>query len=111
MSYEGYDQVLCENGHYRVYDVFDPQNPCGAYPEYEAPISWRCTNCGTTLAWTNSVDQTNDNGDEYRAELELLEEAVYETCNLGHSHLIKEARYKIPELVGHCYENGEWKDG
>ena len=45
MSYEGYEQHICENGHYYNSDCYDHDAIC--------PI------CGGKSAWYNSVDQTN----------------------------------------------------
>lgn len=43
MSYEGYEQIICQNGHYFVRDAHDDGH---------------CM-CGAEAAWFNSVDQTN----------------------------------------------------
>ena len=45
MSYEGYEQCLCENGHYFIKDAWDEERPC---PYCQSPI-----------VWENSVDETN----------------------------------------------------
>lgn len=47
MSYEGYSQCICFNGHYSEMDVYAEREDC---------------ECGASFAWTNSVDSTN--GDE-----------------------------------------------
>jgi len=47
MSYEGYSQCVCANGHYSEMDVYEDKEKC---------------ECGAVFAWTNSVDSTN--GDE-----------------------------------------------
>lgn len=47
MSYEGYEQRICELGHYISIDVYDP---------YDTDT---CPECMSDWAWTNSVDQTN----------------------------------------------------
>jgi hypothetical protein len=104
MSFEGFYQFLCENGHYSVCDV----------DEYEC-IFWnensigkaRCNKCDGNIVWENLVNTTNGSyecnhrGEEERIdsyiELEILEEAKYCTCHCGHKHIIEEARYKIPK--------------
>jgi len=86
MSYEGYEQVLCENGHYNEIDsrVQDPE-------EYSCPF------CGAGIAWFNCVDQTNSDGSEYHIELDIKVESVYETCDkCGSTKLIKPAVFIIP---------------
>ena len=50
MSYEGFEQWLCEDGHYFVYHVYFTPDP----------DKWRCNICGKPLAWSNIVDQTNN---------------------------------------------------
>ena len=82
MSYEGYVQMLCANGHYQTDDG-----------ETEA----RCEVCEAKIGWFNGVDDTNCDSygyidmDQFR-----IGEPVYETCNLGHKHLVQSAVFKIP---------------
>lgn len=101
MSYEGYTQVLCENGHEGCCDI------------WEQPYSdkWECPVCSAKAAWSNEVDHTEgsycdcESGCQYcnngridgYVELEVATPAEYKRCNLGHDHLVKEATYKIPE--------------
>jgi len=51
MSYEGYSELLCENGHYEAHDVHAVEGSAK-----------NCT-CGAKWKWYHSVDQTN--GVEY----------------------------------------------
>ncbi len=94
MSYEGYTQVLCKNGHYDTYD-------CYAYAEYECGFEdsdvWHCPICGEYGEFYNSVDQTNcdDVGYIIMEDL-LLKESKKEQCNLGHYHVVEAATYRIP---------------
>jgi hypothetical protein len=95
MSYEGYTQVLCENGHASHEDVYAVEISC--YDE-----DWKCKTCGAKAVWRNEVDLTN--GSFYKGEridgfvhLEEKTSAEYKICNMGHKHLIKETTYKIPE--------------
>lgn len=85
MSYEGYVQCVCDNGHYFVCDAFG-QAQC---------------QCGAAVAWDNDVDQTNCDayGEipyEVLSDKFLLEPAKAATCNLGHEHVIAIAVFRIP---------------
>ena len=100
MSYEGYEQHICEGGHkftldsYYAYDT----SPC------------LCPHCGAKSVWYNAVDDTNC--DAYGVIPEeswkpfLLTEEVVETCNFGHKHVTKHATWRVPtkeetELLRH----------
>lgn len=86
MSYEGHVQQLCSNGHYLTADAYSDNLACA---------------CGAGIAWSNSVDDTN--GDSFGVippeefEKILVQEAVVETCNLGHNHVTSLAVYRIPQ--------------
>lgn len=71
MSYEGYIQELCANGHLSE----EPESYC----DYE--VGARCLVCGAEIVWKNSVDDTN--GDACGAVpmkmLEISPEKVEET--------------------------------
>lgn len=84
MSYEGYVQCLCKNGHY--WD--DP----GEYSETsECPI------CKSTAKWWNSVDETNcDSYGFIDMSVFLIKKADEQVCNLGHTHYIDHDTYRIP---------------
>lgn len=45
MSFEGYCQSICSNGHYYTFDTYDSET--------------NCPYCNGEGAWTNSVDDTN----------------------------------------------------
>ena len=47
MSYEGFVQALCENGH-------DCSGDCYLFSRYNP-----CSKCGGEIVWENSVDTTN----------------------------------------------------
>lgn len=49
MSFEGYTQHICQNGHYGL----EPYDYAGDQPE------WTCDECGAKSAWSNLVDDTN----------------------------------------------------
>jgi len=86
MSYEEYEQYLCKNGHYFTEEVY-------LYSGKEKI----CPTCKEKIAWHNSVDETNCDGFGYiPMALLLTKEAVHKTCDMGHSHLVEEAVYRIP---------------
>lgn len=89
MSWEGYYQVICKNGHY-----FHAPDPF--YGETSP-----CKECGAEDGWTNMVDETNC--DSYGiipynllVEKYLISEQVVETCNLGHKHVTQPALFRVP---------------
>lgn len=114
MSYEGYIQHLCANGH-----RFDTAADY-AFCEQEH----KCSECGTLSVFQNDVDDTNGESvgviaDEDWERFKISEDVV-EMCNLGHIHLMKAATYRIPtkeelEEVRSYWSyndwtrNGEWK--
>lgn len=86
MSYEGYNQNLCNNGHYYTSDAYF-QNK-------------HCPHCLEVTVWVNAVDQTNGppEGEISVESLKkfLLQAEVVQTCSLGHKHISNIARYRIP---------------
>lgn len=53
MSYEGYERVLCEDGHLHEYDCYE-------MPDfYNKENPWKCPDCGKSAAWVQGVDLTN----------------------------------------------------
>jgi len=61
MSYEGYTQYLCAKGHIQTRDCMEPTLKV-------------CPSCGSRIAWSNGVDQTNGS----RHQFDLPDE-VWET--------------------------------
>lgn len=83
MSYEGYCQSLCKNGHLSNSDPFQSEDVCPS--------------CQEEIVWSNSVDETNCNGVGYIPMDQFkIKDVVVETCNLGHTHITKEAVYRFP---------------
>ena len=86
MSYEGYVQILCNNGHRFGID---------AYSDID-----NCPYCGESIAFYNAVDVTNC--DDYGIipdviwEKFLISPEKKEVCNLGHEHIVEQAVYRIP---------------
>lgn len=99
MSYEGYSQFLCKEGHYWEVDCYN-------MPFDKSLVG--CPVCFTPAVWENMVDTTNgsfEDSDYYDdeshkkqiridgyIELEVLSEEKCDKC--GH---IIEKKYKIPE--------------
>lgn len=95
MSYEGYEEYLCEDGHYFAVDSYDNN---GSVPHCD---------CGKRAEWWHSVDQTNgydeSNPDTSSAP---TEEAGYKDMpcldHYGNQYFIKQSIYKPAE-------NSEWR--
>lgn len=88
MSYEGYVQALCVNGHYSTYDCYDF---CSSH---------RCFVCTAPLAWVNDVDQTNCEDEGYLDMAAfLIAPAEVQQCNLGHSHEVAPAIYSVEKAA------------
>jgi hypothetical protein len=90
MSYEGYEQHICKNGHYFEVDANE------ALIGEEA----RCFTCKETSAWHNPVDETNyeQNGKipyEVLHEKYLKEPDICKCDKCGDQHL-KTAIFNIP---------------
>jgi len=87
MSYEGYDQHICENGHQFSLDAMNYDNYMG---------NAKCHICKAESVWSLAVDQTNDEGFPYTNFVEI-EPKKHETCeHCGHTKLISEATYRVP---------------
>ena len=100
MSYEGHTQWICRRGHrFDSQDSFDSEED-------------RCDVCGAESAWGNQVDDTNGESDGVINDWSslLIEPAEVETCNLGHDHIIKHARYR-PPTVDEAHELRLYWDG
>ena len=98
MSYEGYVQLLCPEGHYWVIDAADDSEP-------------RCHCCDGSVAWSNAVDDTNcDTFGEIDMTPFVVSRAIFETCNLGHVHEKGSDVYRIPTpeetQKARCYRPG-----
>ena len=84
MSYEGYAQVLCPEGHYWVVDAAENGEP-------------KCPRCGKSEAWYNAVDDTNcDSFGEIDMSPFVVSRTTFETCSLGHVHEKGADIYRIP---------------
>lgn len=86
MSFEGYWQIICANGHSDI----EPYDYAGDSPE------WIC-HCGAKEVWRNRVDDTNCDNQGF-IELEQLTPPKIETCpTCGHQEVVEKAIYKVPK--------------
>ena len=85
MSYEGRNQYICEQGH-----QYTCSESCGNVGDL-------CF-CGAKPAWCNPVDDTNCYEEGIILDFASLqiEPAEVKRCDLGHEHVIRPARYRIP---------------
>ncbi len=113
MSWEGYDQVLCEKGHHKTVQLgyMDDPNYWGPVKHNEPDVAplycgphWKCS-CGAEAIWHNQVDTTNgsfeyDGEEEIRIdgyiELESDLGAKWHECSCGNRHVVAEATFKVP---------------
>lgn len=95
MSFEGYDQLLCANGHLRVYDCYEqvelnnPEFICSCGAQY---VFWHLVD------QTNGIDPENIEGTQ-GYPFEIDKPSIQICCNLGHKHEVTEQTYKIPNRV------------
>jgi len=102
MSYEGYEQYMCANGHFW-------EEPCsydwGAREIIACPDlvgrdeDGKPITCNQPVVWHNSVDETN--GDEYGIflvkDLVNKEDAKWEECSsCGNKKLISDETFEVP---------------
>lgn len=120
MSFEGYYQILCRNGHDTGEDCFSDPNFDGPEKksfmeggeEFDHPL-WRCYTCNELAGWWNLVDTTNgsyyegERIDRY-VELEIATKPEMCTCKCGHTHSKGgvSTTYKIPTDSEGCTVNG-----
>lgn len=100
MSYEGYAQHICENGHRYDRDVYDHEETC--------------LHCGAKSVFYNGVDETNC--DQYgmipsdQWEKFKITEEKTETCNLGHVHVTALPTYRVPTNDEQIGLRAYWSD-
>jgi len=118
MSYEGWEQILCKNGHESSANCYEHIEYDEDGPHSSLKSVWKCPVCGAGAVWTNSVNVTNgsycDNPDctgncewcnhgRIDGFIELEEEMPAEMCTCdkcGSSHIIRSPTYKIPKKGG-----------
>lgn len=85
MSFEGYYEALCEDGHLTNIDQFsdlEKGDPCNV--------------CGKPIKYIHVVDQTNGSEDETHLKLTVASPEVRETCPCCGNVSVKEpARYSV----------------
>jgi hypothetical protein len=94
MSYSGFDQHICKNGHLFESDAFW-DGPWETADE-DKP---KCPHCQEPSVWHNCVDTTNGPAEGIIEDWSLLEiePAKFETCKCcGHTKRLAEARYRVP---------------
>lgn len=86
MSYEGFSQNICNNGH--RYNLF-------AHTDMDS-----CFYCNGSAVFSNQVDETNGESvgqiPNHIWERFKIQEEVTQVCSLGHKHVTSPARYRIP---------------
>ena len=88
MSYSGYFQLLCEQGHYSEVECYT-YNHCS-----DTHI---CQHCESHIIWEHLIDTTNDCGNDQRVKLEEIVPDIVDVCDdCGHETIVEPARYRIP---------------
>lgn len=86
MSYEGYKDCICANGHLTSQDAYE-DHPCVV--------------CEAPIVWVNEIDQTNGEDVGYISSEDMrsfcIERETTSKCPTCHSHtLYKPAVYRVP---------------
>lgn len=93
MSYEGYTQALCANGHEQTVQQYDDRATCDL--------------CSAKIVWRHEVDVTNgcycDGPSDplkcsaHRLVLEVDRPATFKSCpSCDHKKMLTQTTYKIP---------------
>jgi hypothetical protein len=87
MSYEGYNQLICVNGHYTTADC---------YHQHEI-----CFICAGKIVFNNAVDETNCEAigvipDQYLEKLKLTDSVCCTCESCRHRHVKEIAIYRCP---------------
>lgn len=92
MSFEGYYQILCKNGHYDTVDCYMFEN-----------LEWECEICKEKVDWLNQVDLTNGSWDDKGrridgyVELQVKYQPHECTCSVcGNKHEVGPITYFVP---------------
>ncbi|KKN57999.1 hypothetical protein LCGC14_0556570 [marine sediment metagenome] len=97
MSYSGFSQFLCKNGHYWEMDCMTLPNLM-----YEEDVKQKCPVCNEEEVWENMVNITNGSWDDdetridgyVELKLKIKRSGVCSAC--GEEHVC-EKRYLIPK--------------
>jgi len=93
MSYEGYSQFICKNGHYWTEDC---------YSEAEIIKDNKCPICKQSAVWRNMVDVTNGSFDDETGEridgyVELkIKSETSGVCSVCGKKHVCETIYEVP---------------
>jgi len=91
MSFEGYYEAICNNGHRYTFDCYEIEDYLDENPKCD---------CGSHCVFCNMVDTTNGPADGKISEEGwksiLISPEESQTCNLGHIHVTSRAVYGIP---------------
>lgn len=102
MSYEGFSQNICNNGHRYNLPVHADNDTC-PHP-----------NCHEGSAFSNPVDETNGESvgqiPNHIWERFKIQEEVTQVCSLGHKHVTSPARYRIPNETEHRISRHYWDE-
>lgn len=115
MSFEGYYQILCRNGHEcgcDCYDqpVFEVREKSSGSQEYDPWFDfeesvWKCPVCGELAAWWNLVDVTNGSYCECNEQLKERSEGC-EHCDRGRIDGYVDLEDDVPVETCTCKECG-----
>ena len=96
MSFEGYYQIVCGNGHRYNTDLFGEEERT------------KCPICNSSAKWWNLVDVTNgsfdDDGIRIDGGIKLEVKKAAKTCKCercGNEHIVETETYVIPNGKGH----------
>ena len=97
MSYEGYSQFWCKNGHYWTVD-------CNELPnlQYEEDKKQKCPICNEEEVFENMVNITNGSFDDDGTRIDnfIEPEIIKEEkliCKCGNEHICGCSTYKVPK--------------
>lgn len=96
MSYEGYEQVICENGHYHEFDCLDAST--SFYEQWVCDDRIDGKQCNGKAKAFNSVDDTNCDSHGYRKRIEITPE-ISKECDMGHKHSVSAATFKLSDNI------------
>ena len=86
MSWEGYDQLICEKGHYWTADLSGLEN-----------CICSCPICGSDPVWFNAVDFTNGSYFEGKRIDGYIEMKIKKEIKCSCGECVKEVLYEIPK--------------
>ena len=112
MSFEGYYEIICEQGHLStvdVYDFYDTRNGWVTDPRNA------CSKCGKPIAFTRLVDLTNGFDENDLSSWSstqagflagLPHEDIWKEDHYGNKYAVKVLRYRPTQAA---LDQGEWR--